>query len=175
MRNSARRPLAFFLAVTTLFLAGCSIADPSGITLDQGEAKPTKTFPLGIDKVPDESARWGTYCQTVLGQGWVCIVDLRLINQSTVPWGQNDFLTANLVAEDGSISSSSNSIDNETLTGTYMGVINPGDEIQWSVFFSVGENKRFLAIEIIDTIGSTVSRIPICIGSTDELALGCDQ
>lgn len=156
-----------------LSVAGCSHPDPSGISLDSGNSPAASNFPLTIDEMPAESAQWGTYCQSILGQGWDCIVDLRLVNESKTPWGSGDYLTAQLVADDGSISASSDSPDNNTLTGTFLQTANPGSKWEWSVYFSVGEGQKFTSIKVVNMLGDVVTEIPICIGSSDALSQGC--
>jgi hypothetical protein len=159
-----------------LSLAGCSSSsDPSGISLDSGNSPAANNFPLTIDEMPTESAQWGTYCQSILGQGWDCIVDLRVVNESKTPWGSGDYLTANLVADDGSISASSDSPDNTTLTGTFMQTANPGSKWEWSVYFSVGEGQKFTSVQVVNIAGDVVAEIPVCIGSSDALSQGCGK
>jgi hypothetical protein len=167
---------AWMALVVGLAVTGCSKgSDPSGITLNPENPSPSSTFPLTIEEMPADSAQWGTFCQSVLGQGWACVVDLAVVNDSKEPWGASDFLTANLIAEDGSVSASSNAPDNNTLRGTFFETANPGSKWEWSIYFSVGEGQKFTSVEILDAIGNVVAEVPVCIGSTDELALGCRE
>jgi hypothetical protein len=175
-RRMKKLAFVWMTLVFALAVAGCSkVSDPSGITLDPETPSPSSIFPLTIEVMPADSAQWGTFCQSVLGQGWACVVDLAVVNDSNEPWGSSDFLTANLIAEDGSVSASSNAPDNSTLRPTFFETANPGSKWEWSIYFSVGEGKKFTSIEILDSLDTVVRKIPVCIGSTDELALGCGE
>jgi hypothetical protein len=151
-------------AIAAVFvLTGCS----SGQT---GESLGGADFPLSISEMPENAARWGTLCQPVVGSGWHCVVDISLVNNSQEPW--NGFLTANLIAEDGSVSSATNSPDNPDLLGSFSQTANPGNKWEWMAYFPVGEGKRFTKLVVLEN-NSEVGSFPICIGSTMEDALGC--
>lgn len=150
----------------SLLLTGCS--NLSNLSNTQTAID---NFPLAISNMPESEGRWGTYCEQIWGQGWSCIVEVKVENPSKAPW--DGMLTANLIAEDGAVNASSDSQDNSTLTGTFMNSVNPGKIWDWAIFFEVGENIRFTSVDIVDSSGSTVSTLPVCIGSSDADSQGC--
>ena len=127
-------------------------------------------FPLTIDKMPSDLESNGTFCQSILGQGWYCTVELRVVNSTSAPW--NGTMIANLVTNQGVISEGSISTEVNYLTSTFGSKVNPGQGYRWSTYFEVGPNLRFQFVQILDN-GKTISTIPVCIGSSDNDALGC--
>lgn len=122
---------------------------------------------LGFSEI---DGRWPSMCQEVMGSGWSCWVDLRVYNSGAVAWDGD--LTAELLAEDGSRSSSSDSEEINELTGTFWGPLNPSTPMEWAVYFKVGPGQKFIRLDVMagDVIVKTV---PICIGSTEDLSMGC--
>jgi hypothetical protein len=127
-------------------------------------------FPLSIDLMPSDSARWGTYCESILGQGWSCIVDLRVLNNTDQAW--NGTLSSTLVSDSGDESLGTDSTSDSQLTGTFQNVVNPGGKWEWAAYFQVADGQKFTSLRVKQD-GSTVQEIPVCIGSSTELAQGC--
>lgn len=159
--------MKFFLALSSALLAltlgGCS-------TVTGAANEPVGPYQLTISEMPESAATWGTLCQSVLGSGWYCAVDLSLVNNSQTSWG--GYLTAQLVADDGSVSDSSSSPDSPTLMGSFSQNVNPGEKWEWVAHFGVGEGKKFTKVLVLEN-GKAVASLPICIGSSDALSLGC--
>jgi len=159
--------LKFCVGLTALSLTGCSNLSTSGSF--SGEVKPTD-FPLSIGIMPDGEGRWGTFCESIIGQGWSCIVDVKLKNTTKAPW--DGLLSANIVSDTGASSVASNAPDNSQLLGTFSQTANPGEGWEWAIYFSVGENQKFTSVEVRDG-ADVVAALPVCIGSSEELSQGC--
>lgn len=145
-----------------------TVTSDSNLTATPGTTQ--TNFPLTMDKMPSESESNGTFCQSILGQGWYCTVEIRVVNTSSAPW--NGTMTANLITPQGVISEGSISSEVNYLTSTFDSKVNPGQGYRWSTYFEVGPNMRFQFVQILNN-GQTVAAIPVCIGSSDKDAMGC--
>lgn len=125
---------------------------------------------LVIDQMPKASQNNGTFCQSILGQGWYCTVELRVINKGTSPW--NGFLKSNLVSNTGAISAGTNSPSVNYYTGNFSGLVNPGEGYRWNTYFNVGPSQRFTKLNVTEN-GKIVFSVPICLGSSSKDELGC--
>jgi len=128
------------------------------------------TFPLTIDKMPTDLESNGTFCQSILGKGWYCTVEIRVVNNSTTAW--NGIMNANLVTSSGVVSEGSISTEVDYLTSTFDSKVNPGQGYRWSTYFEVGPDLRFSSVRIISQ-DKIVSIIPVCLGSNDSDSMGC--
>ena len=114
--------------------------------------------------------RWPTMCQEVMGAGWSCWVDLKVTNNSATAW--DGHLTGELVSSSGSRSASSDSSDVSELTGDFWTTLNPSTSMEWVVYFAVGPGQKFTELDILSD-GAVAQSIPVCLGSSDELSMGC--
>lgn len=114
--------------------------------------------------------RWPTMCEEVMGAGWSCWVDLKVMNNGNEAW--DGHLTGELVSSTGGRSASSDSSDVSELTGDFWVTLNPSTPMEWAVYFAVGPDQKFTSLDILAD-GEVVQSIPICIGSSYELAQGC--
>jgi len=157
---------AGMILVSSITLVGCASPLPQ-------VGRVASDFPLNITNMPSDQGQWGTYCQTVMGTGWICIVEVKVNNPTKQAWSGT--LTANLIGEDGSVNASSDSYENTTLTGSFSNIVNPNKDWSWAVYFSVAEGVRFTGVDFVDESGQTVAQVPTCIGSTDADMLGCSN
>lgn len=142
---------------------------PDGV-ISTGSPKDKYLRGVVIDQMPKASQNNGTFCQSILGQGWYCTVELRVVNKGTSPW--NGFLRSNLVSTTGAISAGTNSSSVDYYTGNFNNLVNPGEGYRWNTYFSVGVNQRFTKLNVTEN-GKIVFSIPVCLGSSSKDELGC--
>ena len=165
--------LLLFLPVI-LIISSCATPDNSEETPNQASSEASgeidTIFQLTIDKMPMEEESNGTYCQSILGRGWSCTVEIRVVNNSDTAW--NGSMNANLVTPSGVVSEGSDSTEVDYLTSTFDSKVNPGQKYRWITYFEVGPDLRFSSVQILSQ-DKMVSNIPVCIGSNYNDALGC--
>lgn len=143
---------------------------PDGVDIVANPTKNNLLRGLLIDLMPEASQNNGNFCQSVLGQGWYCTIELRVINKGTRPWSGS--LGANLITTNGKINIATSSPTVGYYSGRFFDIVNPNDKYRWNTYFKVAAGQRFQTLAITEA-GQVILTIPVCLGTTIQDELGC--
>jgi len=95
-----------------------------------------------------DNARFGNYCEEILGSGWHCIADVLVTNRSGKMIEPR--LVAELVDVKGRKFSARDNSQESTLTGPFNSELNPSETIEWAINFYTGKNVKFKLLNIYE-------------------------